>query len=508
MLNDLFMGFYSCFQAGNFLALVGGTVAGIIAGAIPGLDCSVATALLITLTYKMTPSEAFVFLAGIYCGGVYGGQIPAILFRVPGASEAVMTTLDGYPMAQKGEAGKALGVGLLSSLLGGLFSVMILILLAPPLANLALEFGPAEYFGLAVLGLTCISSLGTKSQIKAIISGLLGLLLATVGLDQITGMQRFTFGTRMLQGGINFIPAVIGLFAAAEVYNQISLKRYEMGAFEEIQKSKKVKVRLPRLSELWPLKWSMLRSAVLGTWIGILPGVGATTAAIVGYAQAVRFSKHPERFGTGIIEGVAAPETANNAATGGAMVPLLALGIPGSATTAIMIGAFYLHGLQVGPMFLQQNKPLAYTIFAGMALANVIFFILGFFAIKAFAKVLTIRYPYLAANILAFCAVGAAAMGDLYGMKMMFIFAILGFLMEKYGYPVAPMVLGLVLGPIAEPALRRALLIADYDVWLVLTRPITAFFLILSVVSLLAPILRDLSPRRKKPRPMASGGRE
>jgi putative tricarboxylic transport membrane protein len=497
MLSDLLMGFYSCFHPGNFLALVGGTVAGIIAGAIPGLDCSVATALLLPLTYKMTPSQAFVFLAGIYCGGVYGGQIPAILFRVPGASEAVMTTLDGYPMAQKGEAGKALGVGLLCSLLGGLFSCVILILLAPPLANFALEFGPAEYFALSVLGLSCISSLGAKSQTKAIISALLGLLFATVGIDQITGMQRFTFGTGMLQGGINFIPAVIGLFAAAEVYNQISQKRYEIGIVTDKEKTKKVKVKLPSISELWPIKWSMLRSAIVGTWIGILPGVGATTAAIVGYATAVRFSKHPEKFGTGIIEGVAAPETANNAATGGAMVPLLALGIPGSATTAIMIGAFYLHGLQIGPMFLQQHKPLAYTIFAGMTLANVIFFILGFFAIKAFAKVLELKYPYLAANILAFCGVGAVAMGDIYGMKMMFIFAILGFFMEKYGYPVAPIVLGLVLGPIAEPGLRRALLIADYDVWLVLTRPITAFLLILSIFSLLTPLLRNLFSRRK-----------
>jgi putative tricarboxylic transport membrane protein len=408
-----------------------------------------------------------------------------------------MTTLDGYPMAQKGEAGKALGVGLLCSLLGGLFSVVILILLAPPLADLALEFGPAEYFALAILGLSCISSLGAKSQIKAIVSGLLGLLLATVGLDQITGMQRFTFGTDMLQGGINFIPAVIGLFAASEVYNQISRKHYETGIVDPEKTMKKVKVELPRFSELWPIKWSMLRSAIVGTWIGILPGVGATTAAIVGYAQAVRFSKHPERFGTGIIEGVAAPETANNAATGGAMVPLLALGIPGSATTAIMVGAFYLHGLQPGPMFLQQNRPLAYTIFAGMALANVIFFVLGFFAIKAFAKLLRIRYPYLAANILAFCAVGATAMGDLYGVRMMFLFAILGFFMEKYGFPVAPMVLGLVLGPIAEPGLRRALLIADYDVWLVLTRPLTAFFLILSVVSLLTPVIRGFIAKKK-----------
>ena len=502
MLTDLLAGFYSCFIPGNFLALLGGTIAGIAAGAIPGLDCSVATALLITLTYKMTPSQAFVFLAGIYCGGVYGGQIPAILFRVPGASEAVMTTLDGYPMAQKGQAGKALGVGLLCSLLGGLFSCVILILLAPPLADFALEFGPAEYFGLSILGLSCISSLGARSQMKAILSGLFGLLLATVGLDQITGMARFTFGTGMLQGGISFIPAVIGLFAAAEVYNQISARRYETGMVADKETTKKVKVKLPSFSELWPIKWSILRSAIVGTWIGILPGVGATTAAIVGYATAVRFSKHPEKFGTGIIEGVAAPETANNAATGGAMVPLLALGIPGSATTAIMIGAFYLHGLQIGPMFLAQNKPLAYTIFAGMVLANFIFFVLGFFAIKAFAKVLKIRYPYLAANILAFCGVGAVAMGDVYGMKMMFLFAVLGFFMEKYGYPVAPMVLGLVLGPIAEPALRRALLISDYDVWLVLTRPLTAGFLILSILSLLLPMIRSFFSRQKGQRPM------
>jgi putative tricarboxylic transport membrane protein len=498
MFPDLMAGFQSALEPSNLLFVLLGTVVGIAVGSVPGLDCSVGTALVLPLTFAMTPTQAIIFLAGLYAGGVYGGQIPAILFRVPGASEAVMTTLDGYPMAQQGRAGKALGIGLISSFFGGMFSVVALVVLAPPLADMALRFGPPEYFALAVLGLSAISSLGTKSQSKAIVSGLLGLLIATVGIDPITGINRFTFGTPALQAGIGFIPAVIGLFAASEVFRQIEMRsRYAGPDQDELSRIATAKIELPSFPEVWRLKWSMIRSAFVGLWLGILPGVGATTAAIVGYAQAVRFSKHPERFGKGEMEGVMAAETANNAATGGAMIPLLALGIPGSATTAIMIGAFLIHGLRPGPLFLMQQKPLAFTIFAGMALSQVIFLVLGFFAVKPFSKLLQLPYPYLAANIFAFSAVGAVAMGDFYGMQLMLVFAVVGFVLEKYGFSVAPMVLGLVLGPIAETSLRRGLLIVDYDVGALLTRPITAAFLALALLSLLWPIAGQVMAARK-----------
>ncbi|MBW2309105.1 MAG: tripartite tricarboxylate transporter permease [Deltaproteobacteria bacterium] len=497
MFQDIVTGYYHAFQMQNLIIIVLGTLVGVALGSFPGLDSSIGAALFIPITYGMNPSQALLLLTALYCGAVYGGQIPAILFRVPGASEAVMTTLDGYPMALKGEAGKALGVGLLSSLVGGIFGVVGLTLTAPLLANVALMFGPSEYFALGILGLTALASLGSKSQIKAIISGLLGLLIATVGLDPITGVPRFVFGTTVLKGGITFIPAVIGLFAAAEVYNQISRGR----AFSKVdagegKQSKRLRVTFPSLKELKPLKWSSLRSALLGLGVGILPGVGATTAAIVGYSQAVQFSKEPEKFGKGTIEGIIAPEIANNAATGGAMVPLLSLGIPGSATTAIMLAAFLMHGLRPGPLLLVQQRPLAFTIFAGMAIANVLFFFIGFFAIRLFVRLREIPYPFLAVGILAFSAVGANAMGAMHGMIMMFLFAILGFIMEKYNYAVAPMVLGLVLGPIIEPSLRKALMIQEYDLIGVLTRPITAMLLVVSIFVLATPIFWELKRRR------------
>lgn len=498
-MTEILAGLQTALDPANFLAVLAGTLIGILIGAVPGLDASVGTALVIPLTYGMSPVPAINMLAGIYAGGVYGGQIPAILFRVPGASEAVMTTLDGYPMACRGEAGRAMGFGLVASVLGGLFGAVVMIFLTPPLAEFALDFGPAEYFALAVLGLTAISSLGTRNQGKALIAGLAGMLIAGVGIDPITGIARLTFGSPALLGGINFIPFIVGLFAAAEVYNQIRA-RAGGAASEEVAGASKVKVALPRLRELWPMRWLMARSAVVGTWIGILPGVGATTAAIIGYAQAVRFSRHPERFGTGIPEGIVAPETANNAAASGAMIPLLALGIPGSGTTAIMVGAFLLHGLQLGPLFLQTQRPLAFAIFGGVILANLIFFATGLVAVRLFARLLKVPYPFLAANILAFAAVGAAALGDVYGMKMMFLFAILGFLMESLGFPVAPMVLGYVLGPIAETSLRRALLIADFDLVPLLTRPITAALLLLALASALYPILQPrLAARKSRP---------
>ncbi len=497
MLADILMGYAYVFEFNNLFIVVLGTLIGVALGSFPGLDCTVGVALFLPVTYAMTPAQAILLLSALYSGAVYGAQIPAILFRVPGAPEAVVTTLDGYPMAQKGLAGKALGTGLVSSLAGGLFGVLGLTLVAPLLAEVALLFGPSEYAALGILGLTAIASLGSKAQTKAIIAGLFGLLFATVGLDPIVGFPRFTFGTTVLKGGITFIPAVIGLFAAAEVYNQISKGMApSKESLEGSPQTSRIRVQFPKLNELKSLKWSSLRSALLGLGVGILPGVGATTAAIVGYSQAVQFSKTPEKFGTGTLEGVMAPEIANNAAAGGAMVPLLSLGIPGSATTAVMLGAFLLHGLRPGPLLLIQQRPLAFTIFAGMALSNILFFFFGFIAIRLFVQLRRVPYPFIAVGILVFSAVGANAMGSISGMMMMFVFAILGFIMEKYSYAVAPMILGLVLGPIIEPSFRRALMMQEYDVVAVITRPITAGLLIVSLIITLTPIIWKLRKRR------------
>ncbi len=479
--------FSSLFVLKNFIFVILGVITGVCFGAVPGLDATTGTALVIPLTYAMSPEQALFFLGALYVGGVFGGSITAILFRVPGASEAVMTTLDGYPMAQKGQGGKALGVSITSSSLGGTFAVVVALLLTAPLATIALSFGPAEYFALAVLGLSSVVSVGVKSQLKALIGVCIGLLAATVGGDAIAGIPRFTFGSEQLFSGIPFIPAIIGLFAASEVFSKVS-QGYGIEALEPTAGSKP-KAELMKIKEIIKMKWTILRGAIIGTWIGILPGVGATTAAIIGYTQEVRFSKHPEKFGTGIPEGIAAPEAANNSAAVGAMVPLLALGIPGSATAAVLIGAFMIHGLTPGPLLLVNKPGLMYSILGSMFFANFLIVLVGLLAAKVFVKLLNIPYPIMATSIMTICVIGAMSLGDAQAVLLMFVFGIGGYFMNKYDYPSAPIILGLVLGPILEVSLRKALMIAGQDFVAVASRPITAFLLVASVLMLLSPVL-------------------
>lgn len=494
MFKEIIMSFVQLFSEPTliFMALFG-TAVGVLLGSIPGLDSTVGCALGIPLTYAMSTDQAFIFLATMYIGAVYGGQIPAILFRIPGASEAVMTSLDGYPLTKKGKADIALGTGLFSSVIGSLFGVVVLVLIAIPLAKIALEFGPAEYFALAILGLTAIASLGGGSVIKGLISGLLGLLLATLGIDALSGISRFTFGSRMLMSGISFIPAVIGFFAVSEVYRQIynnpDLSNFRISPSSSFHK--KVSIRLPPSVELKRIAPIIAVGSLVGVCIGILPGTGATTAAIIGYSVAIRMSKHPEKFGTGIIDGIAACESANNAAVGGALVPLLTLGIPGSATTAVMLGAFMIHGLTPGPLFLINDRPLLFTIATGMILGSLLIIPIGALMTKSFLYISKASYPLLALGILIFSGVGARATGDYYGMYTMYILAVMGFFLEMYGFPVGPVVIGLILGPIAENSLRRALIITNGN-WLpVISRPITAVLLILSLLSLLFSIIQS-----------------
>ncbi len=491
MLTHIFQGFAVTLAPVNLLWIVAGTAVGLILGAFPGLDSTVGAALFIPVTYAMSPTVALVFLVGMYGGAVYGGQIPAILFRIPGAPEAVMTTLDGYPMAQKGQADRALGLGLFYSVFGNIFGGLCLLFLAPALAAMALQFGPSEYFALGFLGMTAMAGLGGKSPIKSLISGLFGLLIATVGMDQITGMERFTFGRLELANGVGFIPVVIGLFALAEVLNQ-TVKQGITGTVAEAavskEEMKRLRIRLPSWAEVKSFKWISLGTALIGTWIGVLPGVGATTAAIVGYSQTARLSKDPEKFGTGDPRGIVASETSNNAAVGGAMVPLLALGIPGSATTAVMLGAFMLHGLKPGPLLMVEQAQMAYASMASVIVSALAFLGLALIMVRPFIRLLGLPYPVVAAGIVAFCAVGALSMGDLFGLYLAIGFALLSFLMDKGGFPTSPIILGMVLGPIMESSFRRALIISD-NVWGVITEPITAFLLILSLVSLFAPTL-------------------
>lgn len=470
----------------TLLCIWGGVLLGVILGSVPGLNSTMGTALLIPFTFAMSPINGLALLTSVYCGGTYGGSISAILFNVPGAPEASATVFDGYEMAKKGQAAQALGYAIMCSCLGGLFSVIVMILVSPLLASVALTFSQPEYFALAITALTLIASLGGRGMKKAAISGVFGLLMATVGIDPMTGDPRFTFGGKALMGGINFIPAIIGAFAVSEV-----LSRAESGMKKSEVLSTKISTILPRIKEIIRMKWLILRSALIGTWIGILPGVGATTAAFVGYAEAVRWSKHPEKFGTGIPEGIAAPETANNAATGGAMVPLLTLGIPGSATTAVIIGGFLVHGLQPGPMLFINQPKLMYSIFLAMLLANFLMLFAGLGVAKVFSNFRRIRYSILGPCIFIFAAIGSYGIrNDPVDLWIMFFFGVIGYFMKKYNYPIAPMIIGLVLGNLTEISLRRGLRMLDYDLSAFLFRPIAGIILAIAVISILYSIIR------------------
>ena len=473
---------YAVFQPTTLFFIAFGVLLGVVLGAIPGLNSSMGTALLIPFTFAMEPANGISLLAAVYCGGTYGGSISAILFNVPGAPDAAATVFDGYPMAQKGQAGEALGYAIMSSCIGGLFSVVVLNLLAPQLAKVGLTFSQPEYFALAVAALTLVVSLGSAGMAKAFISAILGLLVATVGIDEISAAARFTFGGKALMGGINFIPAIIGAFAVGEILGKAEEGLGLQGKHVHV----KVSTKLPRLKDIILLKWTIIRSALIGTMIGILPGVGSITAAFIAYSESARWSKHPEKFGTGIPEGICAPETANNAATGGAMVPLLTLGIPGSTVTAVIIGGFLVHGLQPGPMLFFNQPKLMYTIFFSMYLANILMFFAGLGVAKVFASFLKVRYSILGPCIIVLAAIGSFGIrNDMVDIWIMLAFGILGYVFKKFNYPAAPMIIGMVMGPLTEVSLRRGLRIEQYDLVPFLMRPIAGTILLLALLSVL-----------------------
>lgn len=469
-----------------FVFVVLGTLVGLALGALPGLDVTTSVALLLPVTYVLSPLQALLFFTSIYASGVFAGSITAILFRTPGSSEAVMTAIEGYQFTLRGEAGVALGISLVCSAIGGLLASIALFTLTPFLATMALKFGPGDYFALGVLGLSCVSAVAARNQLKGLAAVLIGLLFSTVGMDQTTGVPRFDFGVSTLLGGVPFVPAIIGLFAASEVYRRIVQRDLALVGISE-RYAGAMRVQLPRLAELVRLRWTILRSALIGLWIGILPGAGATTAAIVGYSTEVRLSKHPEAFGKGKVEGIAAPETANNAAAVGAMIPLLSLGIPGSGTTAVLIGAFLIHNLRAGPLFFADHADLAYGLFGGIALTNFTVLLFAVVFIRLFALLVYLPYPILATSILSVSVIGALSFGDINSVAIMLVFAVLGLILEAGGYPFAPVVLGLVLGPIVEISLRRALLMTGFDFWAVVSKPLTLTLLTLAMVFLLAP---------------------
>lgn len=491
MISNILASFINIVQPSNLITLIIGTVLGFFGGATPGISGVMMVVVFLPITYGMQSDIAFLLLTSIYASAVFSGSISAILFRTPGAPEAVCTTLDGYPMAQQGKAGEALGYSVMSSAIGGLIGGIILLFAAPILAEFALRFGSPEYFALAVMGLSVVSSLSGKSISKGLIGAAFGLFLATVGIDSMTGVQRFTFGVPRLMSGIDFIPVLIGLFAVSEVIRKFQEKVIKV-------KGDKVKTKFPSFFDMYRIKGTIIKSSLLGTLIGILPGVGATTASMLSYSEAVRSSKTPEKFGTGIPEGIAAPESANNAAANGALVPLIALGIPGSATTAVMLGAFILHGIQPGPLMIKQQPVLVYTIFLGLILVN--FFILALSKpfIGVFSKILNVPYSIMGSLIGLLCIIGTYAVrNSLLDVWVMLAFGLLGYFMEKVNFPTAPIVLGIVLGGLAEEELRRSLVISGGDISIFFTRPISLALLILAVLGIITPFYRNYKLKKK-----------
>lgn len=485
MFEQLMIGFMTIAEPTNFLAVLMGVVGGMILGAMPGLTAPMGCALLIPFTYGMEPVAAITMLVSLYCGATYGGSIAAILVHAPGTPAAAATTFDGYPLAQKGQAGKALGTACISSFIGGFFSVIVLIFLAPVLANIAIKFGPAEYFALAIFGLSMLSSVGSKSTVKNLLGGTIGVFIACVGMDEISGFSRYDFGITHLMDGISFIPVMIGLFAATEVFRQAEIGLRKVAIDRKIS-------GLPSWKEIKSVKGTLVRSSLIGTFIGILPAEGGTVASFIGYNEAKRFSKTPEKFGTGIIEGIAAPECANNAATGGSMVPTMALGIPGSGTTAVILGALMVHGMRPGPLLFVQHTHEVYGVFAGMFVANLLFLGLGLGGAKLFSQVLRVPNYVLSPIILVLCVVGTYALkNNMADVWIMLICGLIGYKMKEYGFTAAPIVLGLVLGELIEISLRRSLIVFDNNPLIFFTRPWSVALIILTVLGLCSPLIRS-----------------
>ncbi|MBQ3652954.1 MAG: tripartite tricarboxylate transporter permease [Synergistaceae bacterium] len=473
----------------TFMMVVFAIVVGTIFGALPGVSATMAVALGLPFTYSMQPVPAIVFLVAVYCSSITGGSITAILFKIPGVPSSAPTTFDGYPMAQRGEAGKALGIALGSSAIGGLVSALAMLTLSPQLTQAALSFSPSDIFAVTFMGLSILTCLDSKNILRTLISGLLGLLLACVGQDPMYAVQRLTFGNGELIAGLEMIPVLIGIFAVTEVLKQTK-KRDKLSADEG---TASVNTKMPSFREWWGIKWLLARCSVIGTIVGILPGAGATIASFLCYSSETKLSKHPEKFGTGIIDGVAASETANNAATGGAMVPLLSLGIPGGNAAAVMMSALVLKGVQLGPLLLVNQPQYLSATFASMVVTNILMVIVAIAIAKVFAQILAVPYSYLGPIIIMLAIIGSYATNmSIADVKIMAIAGVIGLVISACHFNSAALILGLVLGVICEGNFSRAYTISRADVVAMFSRPVAGTLMVVSIVLLLWPIVSSL----------------
>nr|WP_325179573.1 tripartite tricarboxylate transporter permease [uncultured Oscillibacter sp.] len=475
--------------------LVIGTGWGMLAGAIPGVSASLAVILILPFTYSMNSIQSIIVLVAVYIGGMCGGSISAILLRTPGTPTAVCTVFDGYPMAQRGKAGKALGLSITASAVGGIISGIVMVLAAPMLSRVAMKFQSAEFFALGLLGLSCTASMATKNWKKALISACLGVLISTIGLDYMSGAERFTFGANWLADGIDFVPVMIGAYAFAEVYRKI-LARSAQDAGHEKKSSSMELIGPAHIIKNWGC---YLKSSIIGTIIGIIPAAGGSIASFISYGEAVRSSKHPETFGQGEELGVVASEAANNAAVGGSLVPTICLGIPGGTVTAIMLSAFTMHGLVPGPTLITSQPDLLYSILWAIIFASLLLYVIGKIISRQFAKIADMDYCIVGSMMLLLGIVGSYTLkGNVRDVAIMLIFSVVGLLLEHFGYSVPTLILGLVLGPICEKGFRKQLIISRGDWTVFFTRPLCLVIIVVSVVSFAMPFIRSYRKAKRE----------
>lgn len=483
--GHLLGGVQGVFAWAPLVAIVCGILIGILVGAMPGLSPSMGVALLVPFTYGMPPAVALILLVAIYIGASYGGSITAITINAPGTASAVVTAIDGYPLTKRGKPATALGISLVVSTVAGMIGTFILIFFSLPLAAAAVRFHPAEYFAMALFGLATIASMAGHNWHKAFLAALLGLLLNTVGTDPISGAERFTFGFAPLSDGFPLIPALIGLFALSEVFTAVNKRDFESMRMNRINDP------WPRMREYWALRWVTLRSSILGTLVGVFPGAGAAIASFLSYDLERKLSKDKSGFGQGEVRGIAAAEGANSGSVGGAMVPLLTLGIPGSATTAVLVGAMMIHRLTPGPQLFLNRPDLIYAIFAAMLLANLVLLIIGLGGSRLWIRVTSIPKNILFPLIGMMAVLGAFSVrNSMFDVFCCLGFGVLGWFLKRHNYPLAPIILGMVLGLIAETNFRRAIMMDGTTVFF--TRPVSATLLAFALAAFILPMMQRI----------------
>jgi putative tricarboxylic transport membrane protein len=487
MLNHLGIGFLHCFQPVNLIFLFVGIIVGLLVGVLPGLTLVMGVVLALPFTYGMDVTPAIVLLTAMYVSGTYGGAPTSILFRIPGEPIHVPLLWDGYAMARKGQAAKALGWTICAALVGGFFSAVIMVTLSEPVAKFALTFSTPEYFAIVLFGLTSVVSLGGGSLTNAFISLFLGLIIASVGVDATYGTARFAFGSPILMDGIEFLTVMVGAYGVGEVLTRLG----EGFTTVPVETVGAMKTRMPSLKEAWGIATTFFRSSIIGTIIGIVPGAGATIASFVTYGVEAQYGKRKEEMGTGIPEGIVAPQAAATASVGGALIPLLTLGIPGSGATAVILGAFLLHGIQPGPQVFITSADMVYTVFASLFLGIILMCVIGYFAIKPLVKILDFPESIVSTFIMLLCFVGAFSIrNSISDLWLMVVFGVVGYIFEKIKFPIAPMVLGTILGPLAETSFMTTMISFQNDWTIFFRRPISGVIMALTIIALVLPLLK------------------